>query len=162
VWPLGAAVGTWMVERLQRQGRDDANMRIVIWSTACAVPFLAAAPLMPTGELSMAVMAVGLFTGAWLLGPQNAALQVITPNRMRGQVTALFLFVFNVIGFGLGPSFVALTSTHVFGGGTHALGRALALTQVVMGPIAVLVFRTGLRAFGRSVVEARGWDTTAP
>jgi MFS family permease len=162
VWPLGAAVGTWMVERLQRQGRDDANMRVVIWSTACAVPFLAAAPLMPTGELSIAVMAVGLFAGAWLLGPQNAALQVITPNRMRGQITALFLFVFNVIGFGLGPSFVAFTSTHVFGGGAHALGRALALTQAVMGPIAVLVFATGLRAFGRSVVEARGWDASAP
>jgi MFS family permease len=158
VWPLGAAFGTWMVERFQRQRRDDANMRVVIWSTACAVPFLAAAPLMPTGGLSMTVMAVGLFAGAWLLGPQNAALQVITPNRMRGQVTALFLFVFNVIGFGLGPSFVALTSTHVFGGGAHALGPALALTQAVMGPIAVLVFWTGLKAYGRSVSEARGWD----
>jgi MFS family permease len=160
VWPLGAAFGTWMVERFQQQRRDDANMRVVIWSTACAVPFLAAAPLMPTGELSIAVMAVGLFAGAWLLGPQNAALQVITPNRMRGQITALFLFVFNVIGFGLGPSFVALTSTHVFGGGAHALGRALALTQAVMGPIAVLIFVVGLKAYGRSVVEARGWAAT--
>jgi len=162
VWPLGAAFGTWMVERFQRQGRDDANMRVVIWSTACAVPFLAIAPLMPTGALSVTVNAVGLFAGAWLLGPQNAALQVITPNRMRGQVTALFLFVFNVIGFGLGPSFVALTSTHVFGGGAHSLGRALALTQVVMGPIAVLVFRAGLRAYGRSVAEARGWEAPGP
>jgi MFS family permease len=159
VWPLGTVVGTWMVERFQQQGRDDANMRVVIWSTACAVPFLAAAPLMPTGALSIAVLAIGLFAGAWLLGPQNAALQVITPNRMRGQVTALFLFVFNVIGFGLGPSFVALTSTHVFAGGEHALGRALALTQAVMGPIAVLIFAVGLRAYGRSVVEARGWET---
>jgi hypothetical protein len=107
------------------------------------------------------VLAVGLFAGAWLLGPQNAALQVITPNRMRGQITALFLFVFNVIGFGLGPSFVALTGTHVFGGGPHALGPALALTQAIMGPIAVLVFWTGLRAYGRSVVVARGWDPAA-
>lgn len=161
VWPAGAAFGTWMVERFQRQGRDDANMRVVIWSTACAVPFLAAAPLMPSGALSIAVLAVGLFAGAWLLGPQNAALQVITPNRMRGQITALFLFVFNVIGFGLGPSFVALTGTHVFGGGPHALGPALALTQAIMGPIAVLVFWTGLRAYGRSVVVARGWDPAA-
>ncbi|MFO1400892.1 MAG: MFS transporter [Steroidobacteraceae bacterium] len=162
VWPLGTAVGTWMVERLQRQGRDDANMRIVIWSTACAVPFLAAAPLMPTGALAMTVQGCGLFCGAWLLGPQNAALQIITPNRMRGQVTALFLFVFNVIGFGLGPSFIALTSTHVFGGGTHALGHALALTQAVMGPITVLVFAMGLKAYGRSVVAARAWEAAAP
>jgi hypothetical protein len=31
----------------------------------------------------------------------NAALQIITPNQMRGQITALFLFVFNIIGFGI-------------------------------------------------------------
>jgi MFS family permease len=158
IWPLGAAFGTWMVERFQRQGRDDANMRVVIWSTACAVPFLAASPLMPTGALAMTLQGIGVFAGAWLLGPQNAALQVITPNRMRGQVTALFLFVFNVIGFGLGPSFVALASTHVFGGGARALGQALALTQAVMGPIAVLVFASGLKAYGRSVAGARSWE----
>jgi len=40
-----------------------------------------------------------------LPGPQNAALQIITPNQMRGQGDGtLFLFVFNVIGFGAGPT----------------------------------------------------------
>jgi hypothetical protein len=44
----------------------------------------------------------------------NAALQIITPNQMRSQITALFLFVFSIIGFGLGPTVVALFTDYVF------------------------------------------------
>ena len=57
---------------------------------------------MPDPYLALAVMAVNNFVAMLVPAPQNAALQIITPNEMRGQVTALFLFIFifNVVGFG--------------------------------------------------------------
>ena len=47
-------------------------------------------------DLALALTAFGaaLFFAMMAPGPQNAALQSITPNRMRGQATALFLFVY--------------------------------------------------------------------
>ena len=45
-----------------------------------------------------------------------AAFQEITPNRMRGQVSAVYLFVLNLAGIGLGPTLVALMTENVFGG----------------------------------------------
>ncbi len=37
-----------------------------------------------------------------------AALQELTPNRMRAQATAVLLFAVNLIGGGFGPTLVAL------------------------------------------------------
>ena len=49
------------------------------------------------------------------VGPANAAVQMITPNQMRGQIRAAYQFVFNVVGFGAGPFLVALFTDYVFG-----------------------------------------------
>jgi MFS family permease len=91
------------------------------------------------------------------VGPQNAALQTITPGEMRGQVTALFLFVFNIIGFGLGATVVALFTQYVFG--SDALLRySLATTAAVLAPLSALILWLGLRPYGRSVAESRRWS----
>lgn len=37
------------------------------------------------------------------------------PNRMRGQASAVYLFVINIVGLGLGPTAVAITTQYVFG-----------------------------------------------
>ena len=49
------------------------------------------------------------------MGPANAAVQMITPNQMRGQMRAAYQFVFNVVGFGAGPFLVAVFTDYVFG-----------------------------------------------
>ena len=83
-------------------------------------------------------------------GPYNAALQIITPNQMRGQVTALFLFVFNIVGFGLGATIVASFTNFVFGD-ENMLRYSLAATAAVMGPISIACFWLGLKPYARSV-----------
>jgi hypothetical protein len=81
---------------------------------------------------------------------------VITPNQMRGQVTALYLAVFNLIGFGVGPLFVAALTDYVFGA-KSALPYALSLTSGLLGPIAVYVVWYGMKPYAASVVRARAW-----
>ena len=43
-------------------------------------------------------MALGMFFGLAGAPAQNAAIQRIVPNEMRGQVTALYLFMFTFFG----------------------------------------------------------------
>jgi len=157
--PLGAMFGSWLAERWAKQGKDDANMRIVVWSSLLTTPVAVLLPLMPTASLAVAFAIINSFIGSWVLGPQNAAMQIITPNQMRGQVTALYLFMFNVIGFGLGPTVVALITNQVFS--EAQVGYSLATTAAIFGPISTLVIFIGLKAYGRSVALARQCDRSA-
>ncbi|MGZ6022194.1 MAG: spinster family MFS transporter [Rhizomicrobium sp.] len=156
VWPFGAMFGSWLAERWQRQGHDDANMRVVICAILLLLPGQVLLPLMPRPEYAVAISALNGFIAAWVLGPQNAAIQTVTPNEMRGQITALFLFIFNVVGFGLGPMIVALFTDYVFGSEAD-LRYSLSLVAAVLGPLAALSIWSGLKAYGRSVARAKSW-----
>jgi hypothetical protein len=83
-------------------------------------------------------------------------LQIITPNQMRGQVTALFLFVFNVIGFGVGPTVVALLTDYVFRG-ENMLRYSLCAAACVLGPLAALIVWSGLKGYAESVRRSASW-----
>jgi MFS family permease len=156
-WPPGLVLGGLIAERLAKRGFADANMRVTIAALAAYVPFALAFPLMPTAFLSNLMIGLSGFCISFGAAPQNAALQVITPGEMRGQITALFLFVFNIIGFGLGATIVALFTQYVFG--SEAMLRyALATTVAVLAPVALLILFSGLKAYGKSVVRARSWS----
>jgi len=154
--PFGLMVGSALSEWFTKRGYADANMRVTFISIACAAPCAVLFPLMPTPELSVAVLSLQFFFAMFLPGPMNAALQIITPNQMRGQVTALFLFVFNVLGFGVGPTFVATLTDYVFHN-ESMLRYSLVVSGAAMGPLAALTVWSGLKAYGESVKRAASW-----
>jgi len=155
-WPLGLIPGGMIAERLARRGYDDANLRVTIAALLAYLPFEIAFPLMPTALGANIMLAMAGFCISFGVGPQNAALQTITPGEMRGQVTAFFLFVFNIIGFGLGSTVVALLTQYLFG--SEAMLRySLATTVAILTPAVVLILTFGLKAYGRSVARARSW-----
>jgi hypothetical protein len=80
-----------LAERFAGNVRDDANMGVAFLAKVVSLPASIIFPLMPDPASAIAVLACGLFCLSWLVGPMNAALQIITPNQMRGQISALFL-----------------------------------------------------------------------
>ena len=84
----------------------------------------------------------------------NAALQIVTPNQMRGQVTALFLFVYNVIGIGLGPTFVALFTDFIFHS-EKLLGRAITVASLIMASSTALIMWAGVKPYGRAILQLK-------
>jgi MFS family permease len=150
VGPISLMTGSWLAERYARQGRLDANMRVTLLASVLNFLPQVLYPFMPTPELAMALVVAG-FAGAMMSpGPYNAAIQIVTPNQMRGQVTALFLFVFNIVGFGLGATIVASFTNFVFAD-ENMLRYSLAATSIVMGPISLICFWLGLKPYARSV-----------
>jgi MFS family permease len=151
--PASLLFGGWLAERLARRNVMDANQRVVLWGTLAHIPFAVSFALVPSPWVALALATLNtciMFIGT---GPQNAAFQAIVPHNMRAKITATFLFMFT-LGSALGPNTVSLTTTYVFGD-PNELRYALALVHVVLGPLAVLIFWKGLRAYGEAYARTR-------
>jgi MFS family permease len=156
VAPAGAIFGGWFAGWFQRNGRDDANLRVVLLAFVLNIPGLLTLTLAPSPWIALGAFAYTQFVAMWVPGPFNAALQVVTPNEMRSQITALFLFIFNIIGFGIGPSVVPWVTAHVFHDPAK-LGYGLATVIAVLLPPAALSILLGMKPYGAAVVRAKNW-----
>jgi MFS family permease len=153
VSPIAMILGGKLSEHLTRKGRNDANLLIVVCGLACSIPILAAAPLMPNGSLAVATNALGVFIGTLGFGPGVASFQVITPNRMRAQVSSLSQFCTNVLAFALAPLIVALFTDYLFKD-PKALKYSMSLCTVVMGVLALIVTIQGLKPYAAAYARA--------
>lgn len=147
--PFGLWLATWLTERFART-RDDANLRVVAIAYTASPVFAIAGPIMPNPWLALGCAALAFMIGIGGAVPQNAALQSVTPNEMRGQVTALYLFVFTVIGGGIGPTFIALFTNYVIGN-EQLLRYALTLSAAIMMPIAAWIMWSGVKPYGQAI-----------
>jgi MFS family permease len=145
---LGAAFGTLFVEWLSKRYKD-ANVRASTILFAVAAPFSIIAPLMPTGVLSLLCLSVSGMCGLASAVPQNAAIQRITPNAMRGQVTAIYLFMFIVFG-ALGSQLIGSVTQRVFGSDAD-LWKSIVLTASILMPLAAFAISRGIKPYGREV-----------
>ncbi len=130
----GILFGGWLAGWLRDRGDERANIRIGLISAIMAMPFGVAAPLMSDGWTSLFLFCGFLFSGSIPYGGAAAELQELTPMRMRGQVTALYLFFLNLLGIGAGPTIVALFTEQVYGGDAsvrYAIATVVALTAPV-------------------------------
>jgi len=145
---VGAFVGTAFVEWLARRRKDAA----VLASTICfslAAPFEILAPLMPSAPLSLLCTGGALACGLASAVPQNAAIQRITPNEMRGQVTAVYLFMFIFFG-AIGAQVIGSVNQHVFHSDAD-LWKSMLLTSAILLPLAAFTISRGIRPYGREV-----------
>jgi MFS family permease len=145
---VGAVLGTALVEWLSKRYKD-AHVRAATILFAAAAPFEIIAPLMPSGGLSVLCLGVALMCGLASSVPQNSAIQRITPNQMRGQVTAVYLFMFIVFG-ALGSQLIGSITQRVFGSDAD-LWKTIVLTGSILMPLAAFAISRGIKPYGREV-----------
>jgi MFS family permease len=154
---IGAAFGTVFVEWLSKRYKD-AHVRASTILFTAAVPFQIMAPLMPSGELSLVCLGGALICGIASAVPQNAAIQRITPNEMRGQITAVYLFMFIVFG-ALGSQLIGSITQRVFRSDAD-LWKTIVLTASVLMPLAAFAISRGIRPYGREVERLEALEKT--
>ena len=156
VSPLGLLFGGWLAERMFAAGRKDANMRVVYLVTIPLIPASILFPLAPSDTWAFAILGLSLFRGSVGSGPANAAIQSITPGRMRGTTTAIYIALFNVIGYGLGPLVVGWFNDHVFGEG--GISSSMVVLAAISSPLGLLFAWLSLKPYAREIeaAEARG------
>jgi MFS family permease len=110
---VGGLVGIWFGGALaDRYGEKRKALYAYIPAIAflATVPFYAAGVLSTTLWISFAVLLVPTALGLAWLGPVLAAVQHLVPANMRATASALFLFINNLIGIGLGTTLIGLVS----------------------------------------------------
>ncbi len=143
----GLWLGARWVDRMQARGLVDAPYRVVVYARALNIPFAVAMPLMPTPELAMACNAVAYLV-LGLSGPMlNAVMLIVTPNQVRGQVMALYLFIFTFVGQGLSPVITGLTTDYI----SDDLGTSIMLLHLVFLPLALGITLLGWKPYRREV-----------
>jgi MFS family permease len=150
---IGTASGGFGAAWLRKRDYTDANMRLSVFAALLVLPFGVAAPLMPTGQASLALYAVVILLAGVPFGVSAAVIQQITPNRMRGQVSAIYLFWLNLAGIGTGPIIVAFFTDYVFHS-DQALRYSLACLAAVTVPVSLACFAAGLKPFREALRSA--------
>lgn len=151
---LGVILGPNLVGWLQRRGHDDAYLRAPFLFCLPLLFFSIAAPMAPTAGITFALLAPLIFCNFAAGSLFPGALQAFTPNRMRGQVSAIYSVFNNMIGLAIGPTSVALLTDYVFRD-EAALPWSLAIVSAVALPAAVLLFLSGFKPFARDLRAAR-------
>ena len=118
-------------------------MRLIMWIALLWLLPATLGPLSGDGEWALwsAVPIVFFLNSYFALA--ISALQNITPNRMRAQVSALMLFMTNLFGLAIGPSAVAAITDFVFASDA-ALARSLSLLPLIICPLAAASLGWGL------------------
>jgi len=121
----GAFFSAWMVKR----GIEDAGIRLVLIVALLWVAPAIAAPLMSSVDSAQFMSLPYIFLLNGYFGVSIAALQIVTPNQMRAQVSAVLLFMTNVFGLVVGPMIIGFLSDQVFAAeGKLSLAYALSST----------------------------------
>jgi MFS family permease len=134
----GSIADAWM-----QRGRQDAYILTIGASMLAMWPCVIALGFVANDVLAIAVMSLAVFFSAFQGGIAAGALQIMTPNRLRGQVSALYFLCANLIGLGLGPTVVAATTDFVFGNDA-AIGRSIALCGGILCPVGAYILWRGL------------------
>ncbi len=146
----GAWCGGLFAGGLRRRGWADANLRASLFGFMMLVPFAVAYPLVSNPFVAVALVAGYNFFAGFPFGGGYAALQEITPARMRGQMAAIFALLVNIIGQGAGPTLVALSTNYLFED-EQALQKSLALTAALAMPVSIVLLWSGLRHYRAAV-----------
>jgi spore maturation protein SpmA len=85
------------------------------------------------------------------------AINQVTPNQYRAQVSAVYLFVVNALGLGVGPTLVPLLNDHLF---HDPLKIRFSLIIVVFcAAVAAIILLMIVRpVYRQKVVESASWQ----
>jgi predicted MFS family arabinose efflux permease len=110
---VASAIGTYLGGSLaDRLAAWD--QRVYAWLPAAGVlvafPFFVVALMLNQPYVAIVVLITPYLLNSLWLGPAFGTIQNLAPMRMRALASAILLFIVNIIGLGLGPLLVGVTS----------------------------------------------------
>ena len=145
----GAALTDWRYAR----GKIAAPFQTGLVCAVLLIPFSALTTLAPTAGLSLAALAVSVFLVCASVGHQATVATLISPNRLRGQVSAFYILMQAVIGAAVVPLAVALISDHMLHDPSK-IGVAMAVVSAVGAAIGAIVLALGLKPLRRALTPS--------
>jgi MFS family permease len=149
----GILFGGWLADRWLKQGKTDAALRVGILASAIAI-IGSVYLVVGDGKLAAILIAPSVFALGMPFGAAPAAIVAIVPNQMRGQTAAVYLFIVNLIGLGVGPTAVALVTDFIFGNDL-ALKWSMLIVGTVANLAAIALLWAGLKPYRETIARMR-------
>ncbi|MFD1559492.1 spinster family MFS transporter [Paraburkholderia silviterrae] len=149
----GALIGPWIARQFEKRGYQDAPLRTAALAMIPMMLCCASIPFAPGATGTLAAAAGTVFFFSLPTGCMSAALQLVAPSRMRGTVGALYSFVAQLIGFGAGPTLIALMTDHVFGN-PKMVGHSIAIVCTIASALAAWLLFSSLPHYRRLLTES--------
>jgi len=134
---LGMYLGGRLSDYWQKRGIPEGPLKVAVISAVGTLLLMPISLLLPRPEWTLALLAPALCFDALAMGTSAAALQHIFPNQVRGQVSALYLFLLNLGGGSLGPLLPGLLNDRWFHD-PNKVGYSLAIT-ITIGAVGMLI-----------------------
>ena len=144
----GMYVGGLLSDRWQRRGVSDGPLRVAVWAAIGTGLFFPPSLMTSSSEVSLILFAPALFCMALPIGCIFASLQLILPNQIRGQVSAVLLFVLNLGGLSLGPLLPGVLNDYWFHS-EKMLGTSVAITIGLASLLQLIIFPATFRFYSR-------------
>jgi MFS family permease len=144
--PAGVYFGGWLVDALQKRGYPDATFRVGIGAAIILLPLSYVATSGTDPQTALYLFGPFVFCASISMAVAPAALQLVTPNQMRAQVSATWMLVLNIVTAGLGPTAVGFVTAYVLRD-DQAVGSSIALVNCISLPLAAIALWTGLKHF---------------
>ncbi|MEO0328153.1 MAG: MFS transporter [Pseudomonadota bacterium] len=131
---IGGGFGTWLSGKLADQwGRKNPKWRIgiVVAVILISKPFIIVFLLADTRALALASFVGAALIASVFWGPTFAFLHSRIKPHMRPMASAIFLFCFNLIGVGIGPTIIGVLSDTLFADyGVRSTAYSLLIIQI--------------------------------
>jgi MFS family permease len=157
---LGIVGAGRIADLLRARGILQANMLVGMWVALIGIPISCLLYLAPSAGWATLWLAPGCIIAAAPFGIAAAAIQQMMPNPMRGQASAVYLFIINMIGLGLGPTAVAVCTQYLFRR-DDAVNYSLLVVHLVALSAAAILLGGGLKPFLRSLDRLNRWTASA-
>ncbi len=156
---LGIVSGGLLSDYLTKRGYADGPLRAGLTGGLALTPIAIVMTLVSSSTASLLLFCPFMFFASFPFGPAATALQLVSPNEMRAQISALYLFVINLAGIGFGPTATALITDYVFQD-DMMLRYSMSLLAAISGTLGCIILWLGLKPFRESAARADGGPIT--
>jgi MFS family permease len=154
---IGTLAGGYLADSM---GAKDRRwfLWLPMWGKLAGGPLFIASLFAPNAELSLLLYFPAIGLAAMYLGPSVAITHHLVPPGMRAMASAVFFFIINMIGLGLGPTALgALSDWFRVNAGAEGMSLQWAMAAVViaMYPLSLL-WHLGARALPKGDIDDEG------
>jgi len=150
--PVGVISGGWLADMLFKRGYTDASLRVAVVAAIVMVPLSIFATTVTDPVLALAIACPFAFGASISMGLAPTALQLVTPNRLRGQISAAWMLFLNIITAGLGPTAVGWINEEIFGD-PLAVGQSIAIVNTVSVALGGIILWLTWKPFQQAVAR---------
>ncbi len=131
-----------VVDHFFERGMKDVHMRFYSWLMIAVAPAVVFLFLTPNVYVFLTLYCIVQFVTVPFMVYVSSVIALLAPNALRGQLIAVFLFAFTMLGLGVGPALVGYLTDNVFSEGE--IGTSMMIVVVGCFAVAFICMRWAL------------------